>query len=226
MNKIELQKAWWINRRPRSVKGPELERALGVVEQASDKERASALAALGPAIVKVSSHLDKLVYEALLKDLTELQDMAEAEAKKLRAAAKAKDAAKPEDRTKPPGGKNAAEDKLFDPGLHHTTLKRAMRQPLVFAFAVSSKAQSRALALSVRGNPKTMARLAKERSGGAKVSYGSARAAEHDPSTLVLTLEGPVVPGTERALRAYLKEHHLTTFKNVVLSEQEAGLQG
>jgi hypothetical protein len=226
MNKIELQKKWWTSRRPRNVKGPELEKALGVVEHASEKDRVTALAAVGPAIAKVRARLDKDLYEALLNDLTQLDDMAKAEAKKLRSAAKGKDAGKSEDRITPARSRGAAEDKLFDPDLHHATLKRAIRQPLVFAFAVGSKAENRALALSPRGNAKVMARLAKARSGGARVSFGSARAAKRDPSTLVLTLEGPVIPGTEKALRAYLKEHRLTTFKKVVLSGQEAGPEG
>jgi len=219
MTRVELQKKWWIARRPRNIKGPELEKALGGVEDTADEKRIAALAALSPAIGKVRGQLDKDLHESLLRDLAALEDLADAETRRLVAAAKARDAAKAKEKdAAKPEDRDPAEAALFDPGLHRANLKRAQRQPMVFAFAVSTKAEERALALAPRGNPIVFARMAKARTGVARIAFGRAEAAERDPGTLVLTLEGPMVPGTVKALRAYLKENKITLFKNIALS--------
>ena len=227
MNRIELQKKWWIAKRPRHVKGPELEKALGLVEDTADEKRIAALATVAPAIAKVRGQLDKELHESLLRELAALQDLADAETRKLVAAAKTREAAKAKEKDTAKGeNRDPAEEALFDPGLHRATLKRALRQPMVFAFAVSTKAEERALAVAPRGNPIVFARMAKARTGVARIAFGRAQASERDPGTLVLTLEGPMVPGTVKALRAYLKEHKITLFKNISLSGDEDEQEG
>ena len=218
MSRVELQKKWWTANRPKGVKGVELEKALGLVEQAGDDRRAAALATLSPAIAKACAELDKKAHKDLLKDLATLEDLADAEAKKLVAAAAkaAKAATKVEAQAAPED--EPTEDKLFDPELHRNTLKRALRQELVFAFAVGSKPENRVLALAARGNPTAFGRLAKARGGGARVCFGRAQAAEGESNKLVLTLESAPIPGTVKALRAYLKENKITLFRKIAVS--------
>lgn len=217
MSRVELQKKWWISNRPRNVKGAELEKALGLAERAGDEERAAALGDISPAIGKACKELDKTLHKDLLKDLAALQDLAEAEAKKLLAAARGKAAAAKAGakRAAADTEDSAAEDKLFDPELHRHTLRRALRQDLVFAFAVGTRPADRMLALAARGNPAAFARLAKARSGGVKVCFGRAQAASAEASTLVLTLDGPPVSGIEKAFVTYLREHKINLFRSV-----------
>jgi len=227
MSKVELTKKWWAASRPKNTKGAELEKALGGLDDADDEKRPAWLAALKPAIAKATAELEKLDkkgYAALLKELTQLEDLADAEAKKLQAAAAkarlaakaaGKDAAKvdePADRDE-----ETSQDKLFDPELHRATLRRAARQPLVFAFSVGTKAENRHLALGLRGMPAAYGRKTKARSAGAKVCFGRAQAAPGEASTLLLTLESAMVSGIEKAFRLYLKEHKLTMFRKVAL---------
>jgi len=234
MSKVELKKKWWITNRPKNAKGAELEKALGLVDDANAEKRAAALAALKPAIAKACAELEKLDKKgnsALLKELSQLEDMADAEAKKLQAdAAKAKVAAKAAEKTSDTAteGGDAEEEtsaeKMFDPELHRSTLKRATRQPLVFAFSVSTKPENRHLALGMRGMPAAFGRLTKARSEGAKVCFGHAQAAPGEASKLLLLLDSVLVPGTVKAFRLYLKENKLTLFRKVavIVAGQEA----
>jgi len=234
MSKVELKKKWWITNRPKNAKGVELEKALGLVDDANAEKRAASLAALKPAIAKACAELEKLDKKgngALLKELSQLEDMADAEAKKLQAdAAKAKVAAKAAEKTSDTAteGVDAEEEtsaeKMFDPELHRNTLKRATRQPLVFAFSVSTKSENRHLALGTRGMPAAFGRLTKARSEGAKVCFGRAQAAPGEASKLLLLLDSVLVPGTVKAFRLYLKENKLTLFRKVavIVAGQEA----
>jgi hypothetical protein len=232
MSRIELTRKWWAANRPKDVKGPELERALATVEEAQDEDRAAALAAVPAAIAKVGKGLDKKAQKDLLKSLDSLSALAEAEAKKVATAAKAQTAAKAKaDAATKAKAEPAADDeeetptdKLLDPDVVRNTLKRAIRAPLVFGFALGSKPEQCALALGVRGSPKNLLKLAKQRSGAAKGCCGQAQAAEDDPKTLTLSLDGPLVSGAARALRKYLQTHKITLFRKirVLVDGQEA----
>ena len=237
MSRIELKKKWWVANRPSNVKGLELEKALGVVEQAHADKLPEALSALSAAIGKACAELDKKTHKDLLKKLAALEVIASDEAKKLStAAAKVKSAAaiaakaetKAALRSETSEDDEPSEDRLFDPELHRSTLKRALRQAVVFAFAVGSKPENRVLALGARGNPTTFARLTKAKGGGVKVCYGRAQAGEGESNKLVLTLDSPAVPGTVKALRAYLKEHKITLFRKiaVVVNGEEEESEG
>lgn len=218
MSRVTLQKKWWLANRPRNVKGAELEKALGVVEQANADKLAAALAAVSPAIAKACAELDKKVHKDLLKDLAALEDLAAAEGRKLLAVAKAKVAAsKAEPKAEASDDDEPTEDKLFDPEVQRSVLKRAVRQSLVFAFSVGSKPENRVMALAVRGNPMAYARLTRSRSGGAKVCFGRAHAAEGETNKLVLALESVPVAGTVKAMRAYLREHKITLFRKIAV---------
>ena len=236
MSKVELKKKWWVSSKPKTAKGMELDKALAMVEDADDEKRPALLAALKPAIAKATAELEKLDKKAnapLLKELSQLQDLADAEVKKLQAgAAKAKVAAKAAEKATDAakvdeasdGEDETSEEKMFDPELHRATLRRAVRQPLVFAFSVSSKAENRHLALGLRGMPAAYGRKAKARAAGAKVCFGRAQAAPGEASKLLLVLESALVPGTVKAFRLYLKEHKLTVFRKVavIVAGQEA----
>ena len=234
MSRVELTKKWWVASRPRNAKGAELEKALGGLDDAEDEKRPAWLAALGPAIAKATAELEKLDkkgHAALLKELARLEDLAEAEAKKLQAAsAKAKIAAKAAEKDAAKGDdpadrdNDSSQDKLFDPELHRATLRRAARQPLVFAFSVGTKAENRHLALGLRGMPAAYGRKTKARSAGAKVCFGRAQAAPDESGKLLLKLESAPVSGIEKAFRLYLKEHRLTMFRKVgvIVAGEEA----
>lgn len=216
MSKVELTRKWWIANRPDGMKGPELEKALAAVEQSKEESRAAALAAVPGAIDKVIKGLDKKAQKDLLKSLDTLGALAEAEAKAAQAEAKARAAAA---KAKPPAPVEEQEetpvDKLFDPALLRAMLKRAIRTPLVFAFAIGSKPEQCALTLNVRGNPRTMLRLAREHSGSPRGCCGHAQAAENDPTTLTLSLDGPLVSGLARTLRRYFQAQKITVFRKI-----------
>ncbi len=231
MAKPELKKRWWIGIKPKTVKGVELEKALGTVEASDGEKLAAALQALTPAINKARAELKG--QKDLLKDLDALESLAEGEAKKVlaelaktkAAAAKAAEkAADKKDADDEGDDEEPSEDRLFDVELHRKTLKRALRQPLVFGFSVGSRAENRSLALGVRGNPMKFGKLAKEKGGGAKACFGRLMAAPGEANKLVLTLEGPLVPGTVKALRMFCKENKITLFKKfaVIVDGQEA----
>ncbi|MBL8362535.1 MAG: hypothetical protein JNN18_18765 [Rubrivivax sp.] len=235
MSKVELKKKWWIGVKPKTVKGAELEKALALVESTEDEKLVAALATLKPALAKARAELKG--QKDLLKDLDTLESMAEAEVKKVQAemakakaaAAKAAEKAAEKEKAKEDDGgddedEETAGEKLFDPELHRTTLKRATRQALPFAFVVSNKAEVRALALGVRGMPKSMGRKAKERSDGAKVVFGRLQAAPGEATKLMISLEDcPNVPGAAKQLRLYLKQNKINLYKKfaVLLNGQE-----
>lgn len=231
MSKVELKKKWWIGVKPKTVKGAELEKALALIESTEDEKLAAALASLKPALAKARAELKG--QKDLLKDLDTLESMAEAEARKVQAEmAKAKAAAAKaaeKDKAREDDGdddedEESAGEKLFDPDLHRTTLKRASRQALPFAFVVSNKAEVRALALGARGMPKSMGRKAKERSDGAKVVFGRLQAAPGEATKLLISLEDcPNVPGAAKQLRLYLKQNKINLYKKlaIVLNGQE-----
>src|SRR3954471_23880382 len=143
MSKVELTKKWWNTNRPKDVKGAELERTLGMVEQTKDASRVAALAALPGAIAKVCKELDKKTDKELLKSLDALGALADAEKKKaeaaLNAAIKAKAEVDEKNKANEDDGKDTPDDKLFDPAFQLSMLKRAIRVPLLFAFAIASK---------------------------------------------------------------------------------------
>lgn len=232
MSKVELKKKWWLAVKPKTVKGVELEKALTQIEAADGEKLAAALATLKPALAKARAELKG--QKDLLKDLDTLESMAEAENKKVQAdlakakAAAAKAAEKEKEKAKDEDAEDedeeSAGDKLFDPDLHRTTLKRATRQALPFAFVVSNKAEVRALALGVRGMPKAMGRKAKERGDGAKVVFGRLQAAAGEATKLLVSLEDcPNVPGAAKQLRLYLKQNKINLYKKfaIVLNGQE-----
>lgn len=234
MSKVELKKKWWIGVKPKTVKGAELEKALALIESTEDEKLAAALATLKPALAKARAELKG--QKDLLKDLDTLESMAEAEAKKVQAelvkakaaAAKAAEKEKEKEKTKDDDAEDedeeSAGEKLFDPDLHRTTLKRASRQALPFAFVVSNKAEVRALALGVRGMPKSMGRKAKERGEGAKVVFGHLQAAPGEATKLLISLEDcPNVPGAAKQLRLYLKQNKISLYKKfaILLNGQE-----
>jgi hypothetical protein len=244
MAKIELNRKWWNANRPKDVKGPELEKALAAVEQAGDDDRAAALSAVPGAVARVSKGLDKKAQKDLLKSLEMLGAMAEAEAKKAAtvAAAKAKTATEAkakaaleakarsasEAKARDAGAAEEEEEtpdaKLTDPAYLSKTIKKAVRIPLLFAFAMGSKPEGCALALHVRGNPRKLLQLATTRSGALKGCFGRAQAAEDDPRTLTLSLEGPLVSGLVRAMRKYFQLHGISQFRKirVLVDGQEA----
>jgi len=221
MSRVELRKKWWIASRPRNVKGAELERALAQLEESGEDKRAAALDALLPAIARTCKELDELVHERLITELGALATLAKAEARKLVAAAKNKAATENAKAKRDAEDPESKEDRLFDPEIHRHTLKRALRQDLVFAFAVGSKAEERVLALAARGNPAAFARLTKARAGGARVCFGRAHAAPGEPATLILILENARTPGTEKAVVAYLREHRISLFRKILVKGQD-----
>jgi hypothetical protein len=217
MSRVELTKKWWNTNRPKDVKGPELEKALAAVEQCEGESRVAALAAVPGVIARVSKGLDKKAQKDLLKSLDDLSALAVAEAKKALAEAKAQAEAASKAKAESPvkDEEETPEDKLFDPDFLRNVLKRAIRMPLVFAFAIGSKPEQCALALNVRGNPKNLLRLAKARSGSPRGCCGHAQAAEDDPKTLTLSLEGPLVSGVARTLRRYFQAQKITVFRKI-----------
>jgi hypothetical protein len=230
MSRIELTKKWWTTNRPKAVKGIELERALIDVEEAGDEERVAALGSLPGAITKATRELDKKEHKELLKALDTLATLAETERKKLEtqakaAAAKAKaEAAEKEKTEDEQEEEETPEDKLFDPVFQISILKRAIKKPLVFAFAIGSKPEQSLLAVNARGNPKNLMRLARTRSGSPKGCCGQAQAAEDDPKTLILSLDGPLVGGLARSVRKYFQANKIRLFRKirVLVDGQEA----
>jgi len=227
MSKVELTKKWWNTNRPKDVKGAELERTLGMVEQTKDASRVAALAALPGAIAKVCKELDKKTDKELLKSLDALGALADAEKKKaeaaLNAAIKAKAEADEKNKANEDDEKDTPDDKLFDPAFQLSMLKRAIRVPLLFAFAIASKPEDSAVVFHVRGNPKTLLRLAKTRSGAIKGCCGQAQAAENDPKLLTLSLDGPLVAGLARTMRKHFQANKITIFRKfrVLVDGQE-----
>lgn len=223
MPKIELKKKWWLTCKPKEIKGAELEKVLGQIEQAAEDKRAAALSALPPAIAKACKELDKNKHKDLLKDLAALEKLADSEMARLQAAVRQQAKAQQESEADA-GDDETPPDKLFDVELHRQTIKRALKQPLVFAFAIASKPEACVLALSVRGNPLTFARLAKAESNVPKVACGTLQAAAEDLRKLVLTLAGTPVSGIVKSLRAYLQKNKITVFRkiSVIVDGKEA----
>jgi hypothetical protein len=229
--KVELTKKWWVTSRPKDVKGAELEKALAAVEQADDDKLAAALAAVSGAIAKAAKELDKKDDKDLLKALDFLDALAEAAKKKAETEAKAAAQAKAKEDAKAGNEENEEEgeeetpaDKLFDPAFQLSTLRRALRAPIVFAFAIGSKPEQSLLAVHVRGNPKALLRIARTRSRAMKGCCGQAQAAEDDPKTLILSLDGPLIGGLARLVRKYFQFNKITIFRKirVVVDGKEA----
>src|SRR5580765_6855875 len=220
MSKIELTRRWWNAVRPKDLKSPELDRSLASVEGAEGEDRVTALAAVPGAIAKVTRGLDNKSQKDLLKNLEGLRLLAEQESKK--AAAEARSAV-----TKPGEQDEAApEDKLFDPAFVGANIRRALRGPVVFGFALGSKPEECALTVHPRGNPKSLMRTAKTYSGLMKACCGQAQADKEDPRTLILELDGPPVSGVARMLRKHLRTQGITLFSKIRVmvdgSEMEA----
>ena len=215
MSRIELTRKWWAANRPKDLKSPELDKALAGVEQAEGEDRLEALASVPGAITKLVRSLDKKAHKELLKSLDGLKALVEVESKKAADEAKpsadAKAKAAPSDDQEP----ETPEDKLFAPAFIAGTIRKALRGPIIFGFAIGSKPEQSALAVGVRGSPKNMARLAKTRSQSMKACCGRAQADENDPKTLTLSLDGPPLGGVARALRKYLELQKISVFRKV-----------
>ncbi len=229
ISRIELTKKWWLTNRPKDIKGAELEKALAAVEQAEDEDRAAALVAVSGAIAKAGKELDKKEHKDLLKALDSLDALAETARKKAEAEAKAAAQAKAKEKEKEEEegeeeDKETPTDKLFDPAFQLSTIRRALRAPIVFAFTIGSKPEQSLLAVHVRGNPKSLLRIAKTRSGAMKGCCGQAQAAEDDPKTLILSLDGALIGGLSRFVRKYFQLNKITVFRKirVVVDGQEA----
>jgi hypothetical protein len=232
--KVELTKKWWITSRPKDVKGVELEKALAAVEQADDGHLAAALAAVSGAIAKAAKELDKKEDKDLLKALDSLDALADAAKKKAEAEAKAAAQAKTKEDAKAKeeepesedeeDDEHTPEDKFFEPAFQLTTLRRGLRAPIIFAFAMGAKPEQSLLAVHVRGNPKNLLRIAKTRSGALKGCFGHAQAAEDDPKTLTLSLDCPLIGGLARSVRKYFQLNKITVFRKirVVVDGKEA----
>jgi hypothetical protein len=236
--KIELTKKWWVTNRPKDVKGAELEKALAAVEQADDGRLVAALGAVSGAIAKAAKELDKKEDKDLLKALDSLDAMADTAKKKAEAEAKAAAQAKAKEEAKAKSeeqekekqsddeedDEHTPEDKFFEPAFQLTTLRRGLRAPIIFAFAMAGKPEQSLLAVHARGNSKNLLRIAKTRSGALKGCFGHAQAAEDDPKTLTLSLDCPLVGGLARAVRKYFQLNKITIFRKirVVVDGKEA----
>jgi hypothetical protein len=170
-------------------------------------------------LLKALDSLDALAETAKKKAETEAKAAMQAKAKE---EAKAKSDEKESDEEE--GDEHTPEDKFFDPAAQLGTLRRALRAPIVFAFAMAGKPEESLLAIYPRGNPKNLLRLAKTRSGALKGCFGQALAAEDDPKTLTLTLDCPLIGGLARSLRKYFQLNKITIFRKirVVVDGKEA----
>jgi hypothetical protein len=239
MSKVELTRKWWALNRPKEIKGTELEKALAAVEQAKGPALAAALEAVPDAVTKVCKSLDKKTQKDLLKNLEILRRMAEDASQKALGEVKAQATAqaKAESKTKAEPGPDSTPDKadeetpadkLFDPATLRQTIRLALRRALIFAFALAAKPEQCALGVSPRGNPRQLARLAKERSGATKLCWGQVQADENDLTILTISLESPPVAGLARIMRNYFQAAHITTFKKfrVLLEGKELESDG
>ena len=204
-----------------------MEKALAAVEQAADEDRAAALAAVSGAIAKASKELDKKEDKELLKALDSLGALADTARKKAETEAKAAaQATKAEEKEKDEeeDEEETPADKLFDPAFQLSTLRRALRAPIVFAFTIGSKPEQSLLAVQPRGNPKSLLRVTKTRSGAMKGCCGQAQADADDPKTLTLNLDGALIGGLSRFVRKYFQLNKITIFRKirVLVDGQEA----
>jgi hypothetical protein len=210
MSKIELTRRWWNGVRPKDLKSPELDRSLASVEGAEGEDLVAALATVPGAIAKVTRGLDNKTQKDLLKNLEGLRLLAEQESKKAAAGARAKADTKSADQDEA-----TPEDKLFDTTFVGANIRRALRGPVNFGFALGTKPEECALTVHPRGNPKSLMRSAKTYSGLMKACCGQAQADKDDPRTLILDLAGPPVSGVARMLRKHLRTQGITLFTKV-----------
>jgi hypothetical protein len=236
MSKIELTRKWWSANRPKDLKAPELEKALGAVEQAKGAALGAALAVVSAAIAKVAKELDKKTQKELLKNLGALRSLAETEAAKANGPAKAEaeSKSKPGEKAKPQPeeaegeGDETAEEKLFAADFVRSALRQALRKPLNFGFALGTKPEQCAFAVTRTGTGRRLAKLARDRTGSPKACWGQVQADENDPLTLTISLDCPAVAGVARTLRKYLQFQGITLFKKfrVLVEGKEAESDG
>ncbi|MBL0147852.1 MAG: hypothetical protein IPP87_03615 [Ideonella sp.] len=212
MSRAELKKKWWIAAKPKNAKGAELEKALGLVEQADGEKRAALLAALAPAIAKASAELEKLDKKAnkdLLKDLAELEDMAQDEAKKILAsAAKAKaEAEKKAQAHAAKKGEDHDDEEEESPELLTTKLKTLLRQVAkgesMHALLAKSGKQV-VVMLSRKPIPPARRKMLADQLGGGSTKYYPGHCSlEAGATTFVLRAE---VAGMTKLVKAALLE--------------------